>query len=387
MSLAPGWRTRLFAIAGALLAMVLGAYIASGAFFWPALCAGAFTALLVVYFQRQPLATLLLGGALFGYIVGNRGFAQISAAGGLPILPAEFVLLVAGGILLVQCAWRRELPLLRDALNVTLLLWLIAGTSRLVFDVREHGFVALRDYAMVYYGGFFYLAQHVARDPASARFLQGIVLFACAALLVVHPLYSQFQDFFIQTFAIRGFPLIYFKDDLAGNFMAVGSLLSFIRYERSRRLPWLGLSLALAGMMLATNSRSSMVGLAVGALWLGTAGRWRFVGTLTAGALVAALIMVFVAEVQGESWRQTPLHRVYERVLSIADPLGERTYQTEDAFKKMAKLRTGMDKKRPLKQKAAAADHAILGGFVTSHDHVSGVVIEVLHLGCSVLKP
>ena len=49
--------------------------------------------------------------------------------------------------------------------------------------------------------------------------------------------------------------------------------------------------------------------------------------------MFAAVVMVFIAEIQGESWRQTPLHRVYERVLSIADPLGQRAYQTEDAFK------------------------------------------------------
>jgi O-antigen ligase len=333
MSLAPGWRTRLFAIAGAVLAIILGVSIASGSFFWPFVSAGIFGALLVIYFKRQPLASILLGAALVGYIVGNRGFAQISAAGGIPILPAEFVLLIGGSILLAQSAWRRELPLRRDAVNITLLLWFIVGTSRLLFGVRDYGFVAIRDYALVYYGLFFYLAQHVARDPAAARFLQRAVLLACAALLIVHPLFSQFPEFFLNTLTVRGFPLIYFKDDLAGNFMAMGSLLFFVRFERTRRFVWLAVSLALAGLMLTTNSRSSMVGLAVGALWLGLSGRWRFAGTLTISAFVVALTLVLVAQVQRESWRQTPLHRVYERVMSIADPFGQRTYQTEDAFK------------------------------------------------------
>jgi hypothetical protein len=57
-----------------------------------------------------------------------------------------------------------------------------------------------------------------------------------------------------------------------------------------------------------------------------------------------------------------------------------------DAFKKMKKLRAEMDEKRPLRQKAAGADHSILGGFLTSHDHDSGGVVEILHLGCSVPK-
>jgi O-antigen ligase len=333
MSLAPEWRTRLFAIAGALLAVALGVQIAHEAYIWPLVCAGVFAALVVISVQPQPLTTLLLGGALIGYIVGNRGFAQISAAGGFPILPAEFVLLVGGGILVVQSAWRRELPVLRDAVNVSLLLWLIVGTSRLVFGVREHGFTAIRDFALVYYVLFFFLAQHVAREPASARFLQRSLLIACGALLVVHPLFSHYPDFFIGTLAIRGFPLIFFKDDLAGNFMAMGSLLFFTRFEETRRIIWLIVSIALAGLMLTTDSRSSMVALAAGALLLGFSGRWRFAGTLVASAALAAVVLVFVAEIRGESWRQTPLHRVYERVMSIADPLGQRAYQTEDAFK------------------------------------------------------
>jgi hypothetical protein len=57
-----------------------------------------------------------------------------------------------------------------------------------------------------------------------------------------------------------------------------------------------------------------------------------------------------------------------------------------DAFEKMKKLRAEMDEKRPLKQKAAGADHSILGAFLTSHDHESGAVVEILHFGCSVRK-
>ena len=33
---------------------------------------------------------------------------------------------------------------------------------RVVFDVRPHGFIALRDYAMVYYAAFFFIAQYAA---------------------------------------------------------------------------------------------------------------------------------------------------------------------------------------------------------------------------------
>ena len=333
MPLAPIWRTRLFALAGAALAVALGVEVAHESFFWPAVGLGSLAAIVLIRAQPLPLPTLLLGGAMLGYIVGNRGFAQLSLTSGFPLLPAEFVLLVGGAILAVQCAWRRELPVRGDALNIALLLWMAYGTGRLLFGLRAHGFAAVRDYALVYYGAFFFLAQHAAREPAGARFLQRTVLAACGVLLVVHPLVTQFPAFFAGSLTLRGTPLIFFKDDLAGNFMSVGALLCFLRFEEKRRTAWLVGSLALAGLMLTTNSRSSMLGLALGALWLGLAGRWRFAGTLAVAAVVAAVAIFAVAEVRNESWRQTPLHRIYERVASIADPFGQRAYATEDAFK------------------------------------------------------
>lgn len=55
-----------------------------------------------------------------------------------------------------------------------------------------------------------------------------------------------------------------------------------------------------------------------------------------------------------------------------------------DAYKRIKKLRAEMDEKRPLKQKAAGVDHSISGAFLTRHDHHSGAVVEILHVGCSV---
>ena len=334
MTLSPLWRSRYFAIAGALLAVVLGSQIADGSYFWAGLCAGGLAALALMRIQSQRIGTLLLGGLLVGYIVGNRGFAQLSVLSGFPLLPAEFVLLVAGGILVVQCARQRVLPVRYDALNLTLFVWMLIGTIRLLFDIRAYGFAALRDYALVYYGAFFFLAQYAARDAATVRFLHRCVLVACGLLLVVHPLAEQFPDFFLGSLTIRGIPVIFYKDDLAGNFMAMGSLLFFLRYEKSRHLAWLAASLALAGLMFATNSRSSMVGLAVAAAWLAVAGRWRFVAALSAGVVVAAIGILLVAQVRHQSWKQTPLYSVYERTASIADPLGQRSYQDEESLSK-----------------------------------------------------
>lgn len=334
MTLSPVWRTRLFAVAGSVLAVVVGVQIANESFFWASLCIGACAALLVTRLQSLPLATVALGAGLIGYIVGNRGFAQFSFSSVFPLLPAELILLVAGVILLVNSAQQRELPWRRDPLNTALLLWMLAGTIRAGFGARAYGFAAARDYALVYYGGFFFLAQRAARDPAAARFLHGCLLAACALLLVIHPLFTAFPDFFLSTATVRGVPLIFYKDDLAGNFMAMGSLLFYLRFERTRHLLYLAVSLALAGLMITTNSRSSMVGLAVGAAWLAFGGRWKFPVLLLATSVLAAVAIFFAAYFRNQSWEQTPLRSAYERTLSIVDPAGQRSYQAEDIVSK-----------------------------------------------------
>ena len=109
--------------AGAILAAVwLGWMIAEGANLVPALLAclallGCLTQLI-----RVSLGAMMLGVVLFGYLVGNRGFAQLMPIPAIPILPAELVLGVAGAWVIVQCAFAQRLPFRRDALNV--------GTSR-----------------------------------------------------------------------------------------------------------------------------------------------------------------------------------------------------------------------------------------------------------------
>ena len=334
MILSPVWRTRLFTLAGSVLAVVIGVQIANESFFWASLCLGACVALVITRMQSQPLDTVMLGGVLAGYIVGNRGFAQFSFSSVFPLLPAELVLLVGGAMLLLSSAQHRELPWRRDSLNTALLLWMLAGTIRVMFGARAYGFAAARDYALVYYGGFFFLAQHVARDPAAARFLHRCLLVACALLLVIHPLFSAFPDFFLNTVTVGGVPLIFYKDDLAGNFMAMGSLLFYVRYDRTKRLTYLGLSLALAALMITTNSRSSMVGLAVGAAWLTLGGRWKYPVLLGATGVVAAVAIFSFAYFRNQSWQRTALQSVYERTLSIVDPQGQRNYQADDIVSK-----------------------------------------------------
>jgi hypothetical protein len=53
-------------------------------------------------------------------------------------------------------------------------------------------------------------------------------------------------------------------------------------------------------------------------------------------------------------------------------------------FEKLQKLREDIDAKLPLEQSLPSVDHEIKGAFVTSHRHINGSDVEILHLGCSV---
>lgn len=330
----PSLRTTAFATAGALLAVWVGFAVAREEYAVPVLAAVALGALFFTRFQPWPLPTLLLGAALFGNIVGNRGFAQLYVAGPLPLLPAEAVLLVGCTLLLVRSVWRRELPFRRSAPDVLLVFWLLMGGGRLLFDFRANGFVAVRDSAMVYYALFYFLAQEAGRDPGSRRWLLGVITLGCSVLPLGVFLFNQFPGFFLGLLTVRGTPVIYYKGDLAGIFMAVGSLFAYLRSDNGRRPLWVFLSLFLAASMLATNNRASMLSLGVAVLWLLPARQWRFAAWLSASGIVAAVVILLVAHVTDRPWSETPLLGAYERVISLTDPLGQRSYTAEDAADK-----------------------------------------------------
>lgn len=329
MTLAPVWRTRLFATAAAILAVWMGSAVANEDLALPAMLVAALACVTVVWIQPLPLTTVLLGVAVIGYVVGNRGFAHISPTDRLPLLPAELVLLIGCSVLAVQSAFRRELPWRNDLLNHAVLAWIAVGIGRLGFDLRIHGVAAVRDFAMVYYAVFFLVAQRAAEAFETRRFLHRCLAVSCAALLVTQALYEQFPDFFLGTLTLRGVPLIFYKGDLAGSFMAVGALMFFISFERDRRWWQLGLSLALTAGTLSANNRASMLGLGFAGLLLAVAGRWRFAAVQAAGGAAAAVVLLAAAYLGNKPWEQTAVYGMYERAISLADPFGQRTYSGE----------------------------------------------------------
>lgn len=326
-------RSRIIMAGALVVAVWLAWQLATGDYFWPVLATVVTLGASLVIAFRVSLDAIVIGGLIFGYLVGNRGFAQLMPSVQLPLLPAEIGLLLAGGWLAVQSAQQRTLPFRRNLLNGCVLAWIVAGTVRVMFDVGPFGFVALRDYAMIYYASFFFIAQHVAGGES-----RGFLLRALVAASVVQPIAAAltevFPDFFLNQFAVRGVPLIYFKGDLALTFTAVSALVLLLNTRGVHR--WWAWPLATVELLyvIAGENRASMLGAVVALTWLSFSVARRIVGIQVASLAAALLVVSGLALLTDNPWAQRKFDATVERVASIGDLMGRGTYVTEESSMK-----------------------------------------------------
>lgn len=331
----PRWKYALIVAGCATGAVYLGWLIAEGSYTLPVLAAVIALAAVLVHAMRLPADVILLGFLLVGYVVGNRGFAQLLPIPWLPLFPAEWGLVAGLGWVGVQSALRRRLPWRRDTLNGAILLWIVLGTIRVVLDARSYGLVALRDYAMVYYAAFFFLAQQYALTNRARTYLVSCLGIAAGALLPVYLVFQALPLFFLLTLTVNGVPLIFLKGDLALTFLAAGSVVIF--YAAPGRHRWWSWPLATAMFLtvVAGDSRASLVGVVVAILWLALARHWTF-PAMQAAVAAFALALVAAFALSGHSpWAEARLHGWSERIASIADVSGSGAYEAEDSLDKL----------------------------------------------------
>jgi len=262
----------------------------------------------------------LLAVALAGYILGNRGFAQLQLMPGLPLFPAEAVLLVAVPVLLVRRAHGSATAFRRDALNFAILLWALLGAARLPVDLSRHGFLAARDFAMVYYVAFFFVGQALAAHEASGRLLRRALTTGCVVLPLLVTAYRVFPEFFLGVMTVRGAPLVFYKDDLLATLFAAAFFWLWTRWEVARARLWL-VPITASLLMIATTAspRAAMVAVAgVTGIWL-LAHRWRIAAGQGAIIGAAALGAVALVVVGNRDIRQSAAYSAYENVVSIFD--------------------------------------------------------------------
>jgi hypothetical protein len=329
-----GLSQKLIAAGAILVAAWLGWLIAEGEQVLPAFFAGLALLGCLTRLTHVSVATLAVGVVLFGYLVGNRGFAQLTPVPGIPILPAELALGICGAWLALQCAFSRQLPFRRDALNGIVLLWLIVGTARVIFDVRQFGFMAIRDYAMVYYAAFFFVVQHLMAERGARRFLIGVLIVASVAQPIATLLSTTFPEFFYTVLTFRGTPLIHFKGDLALTFMAVSAFV--LAFAVEGRFRWLALIVATLVLLyvISGDNRASVLGTIAAFGWLLFSRARRFVGGQALAVAGTFLIMAALALFFEAGWAQKKFHGVAERVHSLTDFFGSGTYVSEESSMK-----------------------------------------------------
>lgn len=329
-------KERLIYTGAAAFALIVGVAVAQQ--MWVLLAALlVFSAFSVASFLApQKTHTVLFAVLLAGYMLGNRGFAQLSPVGSIPLFPAELGLALSGSLMLWQCTVRRELPFSNTGLDRCLLFWIAASSLRFPLDFRSFGFLAIRDFALVYYAAFFFLAQTVfLRVPDPSRWLHRVLLAASLPLVPLLFLFDHFPAFFLEQLTFRGVPLIYFKGDLAVLSVAIGCVAWFVHFEQDRRR-WLSLALSLvmAARVLTSDSRSAVLALLCAALWLGFGGRRALLKILVFGGLAGALVLFCFSLAAGKRWEETALRNAYEKVVSLTDFSGRRDYYGEGSSSK-----------------------------------------------------
>jgi len=323
----PSLRVVLIVLLGALAAVVMGIGLANGSVLLSVLAVAVLFWAIVEWAGGPLPEAWLLAAILAGYIIGNRGFAQLSLSSVVPLLPAETVLLVALPALGARMAFGQMRAVYRDSLNYALLAWVVLGAGRLPMDISHHGFFALRDFAMVYYTAFFFLGQAFAGHAASTRLLKRALTVSFVALPLVAAFEEWVPGYFFTHFTVRGAPIIYHKSDLLAACLAGGFFWLWTRWEKSGHRLWL-LPAAANLLMLGTtaSSRAAMFALGVvTVMWL-IARRWRIAAAQVLIVGTAVSVVIFISALGNNNLRQTAVYSTYEHAISIFDLEGSGTY-------------------------------------------------------------
>lgn len=317
---------RWLAAASALLGMALAYGLAEGNYTAAVIVAGTLTLMAVGRMSSARAETWPLALILIGYILGNRSFAQLSLTSGLPLLPAEAAL-ACGLVFLVYRGARSQLKgIATEPVAFAVVAWIALGSARIWPDFQRFGFMAVRDYAVVYYGLFFFLARALASHPPSLRLMKRAVIGALALLPAAFLTLSHHRA----GYWIPEGMLIFYKDDIVAALLVTGVFISFVRLEGR---PWrqtaavAALQAVLVGIQ---SSRAAIVALGLSSVWWCIARRWAYVRMQTIILTSAALLLATGAFVNAGVRSSGRLEEITQRIVSITDISGRATYGNEE---------------------------------------------------------
>jgi len=323
-------RTILASLTGAMLAIWIGFGVASESYVSGAAVVTIAGWVLLAWRGGPWPEVTGLAVALFGYIVGNRGFAQFSLTDRMPLLPAEAAMIACLGAMIFRLAFRQVAIVWRDCLNASLAIWILIGTARLLPDVRANGALALRDFAAVYYALFFFFAQAYAGHGASSRLLRFTLIAACVALPFTYTIYSNFNEWFSGTLVFRGVPFFYYKDDLVAAYLGATLFLLMTLTRGPAFLRYGVAALAFGLVFTIGSSRAALVAIVVTSGWWALARQWhplRLQAVILTGAIA---ILTIVAQAQRQDFERSRIYYLYEHIRSLVDVTGTANYRSAD---------------------------------------------------------
>lgn len=332
----PRLRQLLIGLAACVAATAAGFAVAQEDYMWLSLAAALCLWAVLARHSDARAEAWLLGGLVVGYTIGNRGFAQLAPLAGIPVFIGEIALGFSLSVLIVRQAILRQIPIEVKWINRLLLFWLALGLSRIWWDFRNFGLLAVRDFAMVYYLLFFFCAQSLGRHGPSRRVLLGLLGVTYAALPLTALLVDAFPGFFLYQFTFQGAPVIHQKGDLRTLGLFAGFIWLLPRHGQFRQDDWWRWTAALGSLALGLGqlSRASMLGLGLAVGILTLARRRQPLFALLAVIALGAGFLSVSAVVRGGVPTHSRLYAVYESIVSIADVGGTRVYQSADAGNK-----------------------------------------------------
>ena len=324
------WDSRIRTLVVLLPAMGVLAWIASELaseeFIFPAVIIGLFVVLVLftVFVQTIRFESVILCMLLVGYLVGNRGFADLAVV--KPLFPGEMALGAICVALLVRFALTREMPDFSGWIARVILIYCAIGAFRLALDYQEYRMDALRDSAMVYYAAYYFFGRQLVVRPESRALLERCLAFAFLALVPIAIIWRVAPDLLI---ARSGFNPLFQKDDLLTTFAAVAV---FIIYTRPTmyRWRWVRATLILFYMVYVVSGvgRASLAALIAASVLMFLAGKPRFFLYPAIGLLLGLTVLTGFAISIGGS--QTNDAKVFvEKVESMIDVTGESSYHSD----------------------------------------------------------
>jgi hypothetical protein len=279
--------------------------------------------LVALLFRGMRLECLVLAFLLFGYIVGNRGFAQLSVTP--PFFVGEVGMSIIILVLVIRFLLSREFLIPEHPLTWLIGTYLIFAFVRFGFDVKVYALDAARDLAIVYYALFYFIAFQLGRRERELKFLDGTLKWSFVFLAIIAPI-SVLEPSWLELLQVRGAPLLAQKGDLTATFSAVAVFALLLRPEM---LPPTLLRRGIIAVLLACIalllSRSTMVAMmcAFVLAWVTGIRLFRFYAPLLA---LLGVITLLALSLMPEG---TTTAEVQDQALSMVDVSGSYSYQTE----------------------------------------------------------